>query len=457
MTTSVSRAIAHRVLLRTEEDAAYARHALDAAIKRARPDSRDAGLATELVYGVLRTGHSLDYIIQSFLPRPLKRVTPSARAALRLGAYEILNLRTPDYSAVDQAVSLLDSKKLRGFVNGVLRNLVRLKEQEKVPEPLKEIKDPVQAQAVHYGLPLWMMKLLHTELGPEEANLWAEANSHPAPLNIRVNTHVSSRDELLTQLQEAEIAAVALPLFPDALELAPAGSIAALPGFADGAFIVQDPAAQLVGYLVSPQEGQNILDLCAAPGGKSLHLAQMLEHTGKVVAVDVHQHKMNLIQDNANRLGLKNVIPQFSDATQLASMKKVLERTKIEHVDHIVLDAPCSGLGTLRRHPELRYKEDARIQELCELQDALLLTASQLMGPGSTLTYSLCTMTQAEGIARIEKLIGNDSSLQAVPLTNPVLAPFVSDSKLGEKTVLQTLTHKHGADSFFAMQLRKKP
>jgi 16S rRNA (cytosine967-C5)-methyltransferase len=457
MTTSVSRAIAHSVLLRTEEDAAYARHALDAAIKRARPDSRDAGLATELVYGVLRTGHSLDYIIQTLLPRPLKRVTPAARAALRLGAYEILNLRTPDYSAVDQAVSLLDSKKLKGFINGVLRNLVRLKEQEKIPKPLEEIKNPLEAQAVHYGLPIWMMELIYDELGPDQAALWAEANSRPAPLNLRVNTHVNSRDELIAKLQDAQIAAVALPLFPDALELSPAGNIAALPGFTEGAFIVQDPAAQLVGYLVSPQEGQNILDLCAAPGGKSLHLAQMLQHTGKVVAVDVHQHKMNLIRDNANRLGLKNVIAQFSDATQLGSIQKVLERIEIEHVDHIVVDAPCSGLGTLRRHPELRYKEDARIKELCELQDALLLTASQLLSPGSILTYSVCTMTQAEGIERIEKLIGNDSSLQVVPLTNPVLAPFVTNSKLGENTILQTLTHKHGADSFFAMQLRKKP
>ena len=168
MTTSVSRAIAHRVLLRTEEDAAYARHALDAAIKRARPDARDAGLATELVYGVLRCGHSLDYIIQTFLPRPLKRVTPSARVALRLGAYEILKLRTPDYSAVDQAVSLLESKKLRGFVNGVLRNLVRQKEKEDVPQPLEAIENKIEAQAVHYGLPLWMMQWVHDELGEQE-------------------------------------------------------------------------------------------------------------------------------------------------------------------------------------------------------------------------------------------------------------------------------------------------
>jgi len=457
MTTSVSRAIAHHVLLRTEEDAAYARHALDAAIKRAQPEPRDAGLATELVYGVLRTGHSLDYIIQTFLPRPLKRVTPAARAALRLGTYEILKLRTPDYSAVDQAVSLLESKKLRGFVNGVLRNIVRQKEQEALPKPLEAIEDKLEAQAVHYGLPIWMMKLIQEEIGPEEAQAWAEATSHPAPLNIRVNTLINTRDELLAKFNDADIPAVALPLFPDALELSAAGNVSTLPGFAEGAFIVQDPAAQLVGYIVSPEKGATILDLCAAPGGKSLHLAEMLDQTGKVIAVDVHQHKMALIQNNANRLGLTNVVPQFADATNLAALKKVLERTQISHVDHIVVDAPCSGLGTLRRHPELRYKEDSRIEELCELQDALLDTASQLLGPGSTLTYSLCTITRAEGIDRIEKLIGNDSTLEAVPLMHPVLAPFVSDSKLGKNTILQTLTHKHGADSFFALQLRKKP
>lgn len=457
MTTSVSRAIAHHVLLRTEEDAAYARHALDAAIKRAQPEPRDAGLATELVYGVLRTGHTLDYVIQTFLPRPLKRVTPAARAALRLGTYEILKLRTPDYSAVDQAVSLLESKKLRGFVNGVLRNIVRQKELEAIPKPLEAIEDKLEAQAVHYGLPIWMMQLIQEEIGPEEARAWAEANSHPAPLNIRVNTLINTRDELLAKFNDADIPAVALPLFPDALELSAAGNVGALPGFAEGAFIVQDPAAQLVGYIVSPEKGATILDLCAAPGGKSLHLAEMLEQTGKVIAVDVHQHKMALIQNNANRLRLTNVVPQFADATNLAALKKVLERTQLSHVDHIIVDAPCSGLGTLRRHPELRYKEDSRIEELCELQDALLDTASQLLSPGSTLTYSLCTITRAEGIDRVEKLIGNDSTLEAVPLIHPVLAPFVSDSKLGKNTILQTLTHKHGADSFFALKLRKKP
>ena len=456
MTTSVSRAIAHRVLLRTEEDAAYARHALDAAIKRARPDARDAGLATELVYGVLRSGHSLDYIIQTFLPRPLKRVTPSARVALRLGAYEILKLRTPDYSAVDQAVSLLESKKLRGFVNGVLRNLVRQKEKEEVPQPLETIENKIEARAVHYGLPLWMMQWVHDELGADEANAWAEANCHPAPINLRVNTRINSRDQLLKKFKEAEIAAVALPLFPEAIELGSAGNIAALPGFDEGAFIVQDPAAQLVGHLVAPEKDSVILDLCAAPGGKSLHLAEMMGTSGKVVAVDIHQHKMALIRNNASRLGLTNVTAQFSDATSLDAMKKVLERTQVEQINHIVLDAPCSGLGTLRRHPELRYKEDSRVEELCELQDALLTTASKLMGPGTTLTYSLCTITEAEGVGRIEKLLGNDSSLEVVPLGKPVLAPFVVDSKLGENTVLQTLTHKHGADSFFAVQVRKK-
>ena len=381
MTTSVSRAIAHRVLLRTEEDAAYARHALDAAIKRARPDARDAGLATELVYGVLRCGHSLDYIIQTFLPRPLKRVTPSARVALRLGAYEILKLRTPDYSAVDQAVSLLESKKLRGFVNGVLRNLVRQKEKEDVPQPLEAIENKIEARAVHYGLPLWMMQWVHDELGEQEAMAWAESNSRPAPLNIRVNTRLNTRDELLEKFKAADIAAVSLPLFPDALELGAAGNVAVLPGFEDGAFIVQDPAAQLVGHIVSPKEGSVILDLCAAPGGKSLHLAEMMGETGKVIAVDIHQHKMALIRNNANRMGLKNVAAQFSDATSLEAMRKVLERTEVEGIDHIVLDAPCSGLGTLRRHPELRYKEDGRVEELCELQDRLLETASKTDGP----------------------------------------------------------------------------
>lgn len=456
MKTSVARAIAHRVLLRTEEDAAFARHALDAAISRAKPEPRDAGLATELVYGVLRSGHRLDFILQSFLPRPLKRVTPSARAALRLGAYEILKLRTPDYSAVDQAVSLLESKKLRGFVNGVLRNLLRKRDKNELPDPLETIVDPVEAQATHYSIPRWMLELLVQELGADEAKAWAEANMHPAPLNVRVNLREGTRADLIESLAKHELVATPLPLFPHALELAASGNVRNIPGFDSGAFIVQDPAAQLVGYLVDPKPGDTVVDLCAAPGGKALHLAELMGDEGKVIAVDVHQHKMGLIRDNADRLKLKSVIPQFADATNLGALKKVLQRTNTESVNHFVLDAPCSGLGTLRRHPELRYRTKSSIEELTILQDQLLATTAQLMEGGATLTYSLCTMTALEGLTRIENLLGNDSSLEVVSITHPVLEPFVVDSSLGEKTVLRTLTHKHGADSFFAVKLRKK-
>ena len=455
---SISRAIAHRVFVRIVEDGAYADRALDAALNQADIDSRDASLTTELVYGVLRQARYLDFIIGELITRPINQVDRVVRIALRMGVYEILFLRTPDYSAVDQTVALMGRHKARrGFVNGVLRTLLRKRDADDLPNPDPATLGIFVAAAIRSSVPTWLLQALGETLGEEEALAWARAQQDAPKVILRVNPLEISREDLLDSLDAAEVSAEALKSFPEAIELSSGGSVTALPGFSDGCFTVQDPAAQLVGYLAAPKAEQTILDLCAAPGGKTTHLAELMGGQGRVLAIDLHPHRVGLIEQHAQRLNLRCIQAKAADATDMPALRAVLEGLDIATPDSIVLDAPCTGLGTLRRNPELRSKNRADLKELVTLQRALLDTAAALLPVGGELTYSVCTPTHEEGRGQIREFLQRHPHYSLVPIEAESLAPYVSDDdELGESCFVETWTHRHGCDSFFAAKLRRR-
>ncbi|MEZ4272449.1 MAG: 16S rRNA (cytosine(967)-C(5))-methyltransferase RsmB [Myxococcota bacterium] len=439
---SSARRLALSVLLRVERDGAYAERVLDAALKRSHLDSRDVALATELVYGTLRCQRLLDFYLGIWATQPLSRLPQEVLLILRMGAYQITEMRTPAYSAVNEAVNSVHRRvsHLGGVVNAILRKLAAAHQDDALPKPSEHIANPVEALAVETSHPDWVVQRVASYLGIEEARLWALANNQRPPLALRVNTLRIERSALAQRFVEAGIEVEMPEAFPAALLVRQGGAVVALPGYAQGLFCVQDPAAQRIGELLAPRAGAVILDACAAPGGKSTHLGALMGNRGKVIATDIHAAKTRLIAQNAARLGTTCVSADVADCTDSAQIAAVLAKHDVAQVDCALLDAPCSGLGTLRRHPELRWRQESSLQELCALQDRLLDSVASFVKPGGVLIYAVCTVTTEEGEERLAAFLRRDRrySLQ-------------EDAPSGPQQRLWT--HRDGCDGFFVGRL----
>ncbi len=448
--------IAHRVLLRVAQDDAYADRALNVALERAGLTGRDRGLATELVYGTLRHLVHLDFIIAQLSDRPMRNLQPPVLAALRLGVYQLLHTRVPPPVAVNDSVNLIaeDYRHASGYVNAVLRKVATLNDHRQLPEPHDDV-DPLAALAIRESHPRWVLDevLKLRDAGGLEA--WMRANNERPPLSLRVNRLRATREQLAEAIAGVR-GEVTLPAeFPDTLWVRGAGYVGELPGFAEGWFAVQDPAAQLVATLVDPKPGQAVLDACAAPGGKATHLAELAGDQGVVLATDVHPAKTRLIASNAERLGLRSLRLEALDATEPEVLGRWLAQQGQPKVAAALVDAPCTGFGTLRRNPELRARGPAIMRELCALQDRLLDAAASVLAPDGVLVYAVCTVTEPEGPGRVTAFLRRHPEFVVGPIENPVLRPFVERCKQlpGEPEVVRTWTDLHAADSFFAVRL----
>ena len=488
------REVAHRVLLRCRRADAFADRALHAELEKAdNLSDSERGLATELTYGVMRTASALDYQLARLTSKTFAEKThPATLCAMRIGAYELLHLSTPDYAAVDEAVSLLGPQERgrRSFANGVLRNLARQRDELPLPSDDASLT-PIEALAIETSTPEWLLKELSSGESAEgappllgdfdELAAWAWASQEQPALALRVNRRRATRDLVLTQLQAAGLTANKVPGLDDTLLLdAGGGSVVTLPGFKEGYWSVQDVGAQLIALLATPPAGfppgSTVLDLCAAPGGKATHLGELLadgeaasdgEERARaskscVHAVDVHKRKATLVRNACTRLGLSPTVKvHVADATSPTDLATILETAGCEGgADAVVLDAPCSGSGTLRRNPEHRYRaaDPASYKELCTLQAKLLDSASACVRVGGTLTYSVCSPTLAETDECIAAFLKRSPNFELVPAAeNEVLTQFVADSPLlGEGACVRTWTHRHPADSHFAALLRRR-
>jgi 16S rRNA (cytosine967-C5)-methyltransferase len=387
-----AREVARRVLDRVDRGGAWATPTLDGELARAGLDDRDRRLASELVYGVLRYRSRLDRAIAAHAD--LARTPVRVLTSLRLAAYQMLFLdRVPGYAAVDDAVSAaraIGGAKLAGFANAVLRKINSTKEP---PLPA----DPRQRIEIEHALPAWIVDELAGAVPADQLAPTAASFAEPAPLVARANRLKSNRAAVAEHLVTAGVTATPIDLVDSALRLDGLGDPGRSPSFMAGLWTVQDSGAQLVGHVAAPQPGMRILDACAGVGGKATHLAELADDKATIDAADQSSTKLGLLQRTAERLGVHSITTHVCDLLDPAAPLGT-------GYDLVVLDAPCSGLGVLRRHPDAKWRlvpDD--VPRLAALQAKLLAAVIPRLAPGGTLVYSVCTFTRAEGPDQIAR------------------------------------------------------
>jgi 16S rRNA (cytosine967-C5)-methyltransferase len=444
-----ARALAWSILQRVE-GGAYA----DALIGRRLPDAgmaeRDRGLATRLVYGTLAWQGYLDHILAVCARRRPESLDTPVRTLLRMALYQICFLsRVPDFASVDTAVELAKGYRggaAAGLVNAVLRRAAVGWQGIRFPARDAGIVAHLATRLSH---PRWLVARWVEAFGAEETAALLRANNEAAPTVLRAHAGRDDPDRLLERLRAAGHTVRRCAYSPLGLELEPSGSPEQLPGHAEGTFSIQGEASQLVGFLVGAAAGERVLDACAAPGGKTTQLAELMQDQGEVVAVDISTRGIERVRRMAHRLGLSCIRPIVGDLRHWAPPDA--ERL----FDRVLVDAPCTGLGTLRQHPELKWRRTPEnVAVLAQVQGELLERAATLVRPGGTLVYATCTLTAEENEQQVARLHTRHPEF-GIDDPRPWLPPSAR-ALVGTDDVLRTFPHRHGLDGFFAVRLKRR-
>ncbi|MEP6972559.1 MAG: 16S rRNA (cytosine(967)-C(5))-methyltransferase RsmB [Actinomycetota bacterium] len=428
---ATARSIAVETVRRVTDERAYSSRLLPALLERSRLDARDRALATELALGTLRHLPGLDRAIGLRSSRPVARMSPGARAALRLGAYQLLFMRIPSHAAVSASVDLATPRE-RGFVNAILR---RLADDPPVP-PSGDTDDDVSTRT---GLASWAVHELRLLLGDEEAEVAAEAFGERSLLCLRANNCRTSVDALALGLRASGHACHAARLHPDCL-LLDGGDPARLRGFSQGWFAVQDQASAFVVAALDPQPGDRVFDACAAPGGKTAHLACLVGETGSVIAGDVRPERVAFVRETVDRLGVGGRVRVLAQDARHPGIEDLFDR--------VLVDAPCSGIGSARRRPELLWRpRRAELSPLARLQVEIASAASDRLRPGGRLVYSVCTFPRAETDAACDALMRHRPELEPLSIVGPD----------GSSPRIRLWPHRHGSDGMFVAAFQKQP
>lgn len=444
-----ARRVALRVLDRVERNGAYADLALHAALRQEDMHAGDRALATELVYGTLRWRGRLDYLLGHFVDRPLLDLEPIVRSLLRVGAYQIVFLdHVPAATAVDQTVRSARAagiERASGLTNAVLRRLAR--EHAAIAFPTLE-EDPVGHVTHALSLPAWLAKTWVEQLGGTEAAALARALNEVPPLTVRTNLQKSTAEALVADLRTRFPAIEPAVYAPGAFVLGHAGAPGSDPAFREGRFTVQDEASQLVVCALDARPGERALDVCAAPGTKATALAEAVGPSGSVLALDRHSRRLDLVGRDARRLGLDWLTARTYDSSQdLAPVAPA------RSFDRVLVDAPCSGLGTLRRNPDARWRvEPDHFAGLASAQLALLERAAAALRPGGALVYSTCTLSPEENEAVIRAFLEGGSGFRVAARESH---PGAVRPLLDGDGFLRCWPQRHGTDGFFAARLER--
>ncbi len=438
-----SRQIAVDILTRIEEGGAYAEPLLDTALSgKALANPHDRALLTELVYGTLRTRGRLDWVIGQLYRGDAAALETAVRNILRTGLYQLwFTDRIPPFAAVNEAVGIARevSPAASGLVNAILRNALRKKDAIVWPEMAK---DPAAAISVLHSHPLWQVRRLLAQFGEAETIAICRVNNTVPPLALRVNSLKASRETSLSTLAQNGFAAEPTAFSPDGLLLtSPAAGLRETAAYREGMIRIQDEASQLIAHLVAPEPGEHLLDLCAGSGGKTLHLAALMKNCGRITALDLHSERLRMLREESKRLGVTIVETRTGDAAAPAEAFRGV-------FDRVLLDAPCSGLGTLRRNPEIRWRlAPTDLNKCMQIQKHLLRSAADCVKPGGRLVYSVCTVTPEENEIVIGDILRNRLDFKCVPIENA--PPTLIDAK----GFLRTFPHRQGTDGFFAAVL----
>ncbi len=438
------REVALDLLEMIEKNQSYSNLLLNHAINKNNLAPADTGLLTELVYGTLQRKMTLDYYLEPFLR---KKTESWVRQLLRLTLYQLVYLdKIPDHAAIYEAVEIAKKrghKGISGMVNGVLRNI-----QRKGLPDTGQIKDEELRLSIETSHPLWLVKRWIEQFGFEKTKKMCEVNLTAPLQTARVNTTKISREELLQILREEGFSVEASVIIPEAIK-ALRGNLAASAAFKKGCLSIQDESSMVVAYALGLEKGQFVLDACAAPGGKSTHIAEKLAGSGQVVSLDLHEHKVKLIKENAERLGLANIEAKVLDSRDAG---KYFHE---ENFDRILVDAPCSGLGVMRRKPDLKYtKSPEDLNKLQQIQLQLLRSVAGLLKKGGILVYSTCTVDIYENKRIVEAFLSEHPDFEGDENFKDRLPESLRP--LSGKYDLQIFPQDFGSDGFYIACLRKK-
>lgn len=454
-----AREAALQVLTSVEQEGAYSNLLLNGVLQKSGLTGPDAGLTTELVYGTIARLNTIDYYLEKFVTKGLGKLAPWVRNLLRLSFYQIYYLdRIPPHAAVNEAVNIAKRRGhqgISGMVNGVLRNVLRRKDELVLPTDLPA----VQRIALEHSHPEWLVARWVEQYGEAAAEEICRSNNEPPSVSVRANLSRVSRAELLGSMIQDGLDASASPLSPAGIVVRGGGNMALTSWYREGLLSIQDESSMLVGEAVDPEPGMKVLDCCAAPGGKTCHMAELMEGTGsgEVIANDIHPHKAKLIADQAVRLGLHKVSTLSCDAAKLA------DRFPQESFDRILLDAPCSGFGVIRRKPDLKWsKRPEDVTDIAKLQRELLDAVCGLLKPGGLLVYSTCTIEPAENGDQVRGFLAEhpEFSLASVQagdmLASRGAAEVPTMAADRESAGLQLLPQDAHSDGFYIARLVKR-
>ena len=428
-----------KLLLRMESSESYSNILLDNALTESGLSERDKAFAAALFYGVTERKMTLDYIIGQNSRLPFTQIDPTAVVILRAGFYQILYMPSvPESAAVNESVKLCKKLHLfsaQGFVNGMLRNFIR--NGKKVNYDGLE---PAEKLSIEYSCPQWITRKWTVEYGEEFAAKALKASLGAPPIFERVNNTKVSDDELVKLLKKEGIKATVNPRLSGCVRLEKTGDIEKSAAYKDGLFHVQDVSSQLCCLTLKPIVNETVLDICAAPGGKSFTMAELMGNNGRVISMDLYDARAGLIAKGAERLGLRIIEARQNNAAKF--------NEELPQADKVLCDVPCSGLGVIRRKPEIKYKDEKEFEELPRLQKAILDVSAQYVKKGGTLVYSTCTLSRAE----------NDEVAQEFANTHPDFSPIVQPIPYAgaDNSPMRTFfPEEDGGDGFFTASFRR--
>lgn len=437
-----ARRLAFKTLYDIERNKNYSNISINKNFKDIDISDQEKGLATELIYGVIENKYYLNYIIDKLSKIKSKKMSTYVKISLWLGIYQILFLDSiKDHAAVNESVALIKKydKKSSGFVNAILRNVIRNKEN------IIEIdkKDIVEYLSIKYSYNQWLIRKWIEEFGQEFTEDLLEANSEKPNLYIRANTLKINRDELINKLREQGIECNKVNGIDEAVMVKNLKNIENNKLFKEGYFTVQDISSMLVGKVANPKEEKLVLDVCSAPGGKTTHLGTIMKNTGQVISRDIFDHKLKLINNTVKRLGLKNIKVENFDALNI-------DENSIDKFDYVICDVPCSGMGIIKRKPEIKFKKEEEIKDLPIIQKKILNNASKYVKLGGNLIYSTCTIHDEENINIVKEFLNINDNFELVPIDEVNV-----DLDNQDKGYIKIYPNIHGMDGFFIAKLKR--
>ncbi len=433
------RQCAFDILLKIHKNSAYSNIALDSELENQELNGVDRAFVSALVYGTLERAITIDYQIEQYLTQPITKLKSQVLTALRMGAYQILFMdKIPHSAAVNESVKLVKNTGC-SFASGLVNAVLRKISDKGVVLPDKK---GLYYYSIKYSCPKWLIKKWKDSYGEENAIGIAKASLGAVETVIRVNTLKTTVNELYERLATEGISCKKADFDENALVLEKPGSLKALKAYNDGLFHVQDTASQLCCKAVQAKEGETVLDICSAPGGKSFTLSQYMKNRGKIISCDIYEGRLSLIESGAKRLGIEIIDTLLNDGS--------VHNDSIPMADKILCDVPCGGLGVIRRKPEIRFKDCAEVDKLSEIQYSILTTSAGYLKKGGVLVYSTCSLNSEENEDVITRFLNENSEFESVKVLPEV-------KRYGEDTDYLTLMpHIHGSDGFFVCAIRRR-